>query len=46
MITGVALFTEIEFVAVAAVALVGSDGVKLAERFWVPAASTVPEAGE
>jgi hypothetical protein len=42
---GVALFTVIEFVAVADVATLGSLGVKVAFRLCVPAPSTVPDAG-
>lgn len=45
-IAGVALFTVIEFVAVADAALVESLGVNVAFRLCVPALRTVPDAGE
>jgi hypothetical protein len=46
VIVGVALFTVIEFVAVADATLVGSLGVNVAFRVWLPALRTVPDAGE
>jgi hypothetical protein len=46
VIVGVALFTVIEFVAVADVAFVESLGMNVAFNVWVPALRIVPDAGE